>query len=1269
MKARHSIFTKLVIFTSVLLWFSCSNGLTKDEVIQKTETGKSYIKITANVNDSSRQATITPDPQVGDLSNFVLKGGLNGASETQLHSTAFATYTDLTANEFELDAGSWTFTLTAELDGQEFSGVSGTIAISGSTVTPIEFTLSPTQTNGGLNITIPFEGNADSVQVKLTDPSGTTVKFNQTYTATGTTYKILTDASSQKYVSLIWDITDTVNTLASGTYLITCDFYADGVTPPLMTMTSYVRVAGGITTTATVNKIYLNDVYEIEYHYMVNGTEVTGSPGNLPTGISLKNTTDTLTNKYSRLSGEITLPVMKMTDYVFAGWYDSTLNTLTDTIPANSHGTKTVYACLTNKIFVDTNGQGKGFASEEDSAANSITKAAETISGIDSAYGNSKIAWTIEVNGSSEALHNLSGSGLSSIANSITITGRTDNSTDVLSGEGENGTVLTIDTTVPVTIQNLEITSGQGTTASTINSAWPSDKKYGGGLLIKQGTVTLGDGALIQNNTADKGGGVCVVGSAVLKITGSAGIPAGTSNSNDVYFTTQSNVIKIAGAINPPLDCSNGVVAKYTLDSPAENLTMLSETGSEGWVGDYFANFGIVPNSDDASDAYFINPDGKTENGFLITKDNYSDVLNGITSASSTLKVKVLFAGGVGTDEWLLTYIKGKLNNMPCLVKLDFSYATGLVRVRDQAFNDCAKLYSVKLPVGVTYVGTRAFSGCTSLVSIDIPSCDDELEFGTWVFDGDTALASFVIPKNIKAFTLRLFYQCSNLKTITFEDGFSLDNLGTTSEFAFAECGVESIEIPASVKTIGQKAFESCTSLKTVTFATGSQIENIMAEAFKSCDIRSLVLPAHEQPISLGAWAFGYNANLETVTFNGNITFGTYVFQGCTKLESIDLSDVPEIADYAFYCASIKTITFASDTIIGKQAFYNCPISALDLTNVKEIGEKAFYQSSNNNVTATSLTIPKSLEKIGAGTFSGWNKLTSIDFKHKLWKLSGGTEPFDLSAETESQIIQYLLSGSYALSNVSKGWEKFQYGDKDAPTAVYDIVFKDGSATAYTDDLTLDSIHQGAAIAVIFYIGTDCSNDDSERMLGLGFKQSGIKEFAGTGSSSSDYSVIKCEPNNNTYPKTVSGSSNDRDGRDNFSVLKEIMTSCTSFPAFEYADTYGTSILSLPDTSPYATGWYLPTTAEFAQIAPYNDSERTHMLKLQAIITACGGSLVLDTSSAGVFMTSSTAKKSGGSTNCYAFFTRTGTTTYGTVSGVGFTHNSECAVAIRQFNE
>ena len=126
--------------------------------------------------------------------------------------------------------------------------------------------------------------------------------------------------------------------------------------------------------------------------------------------------------------------------------------------------------------------------------------------------------------------------------------------------------------------------------------------KYGGGLLVKQGTVSLGDGALIKENTSDKGGGVCVVGSAVLNMSGTACIPPGSSNTNDVYFTNQSKYINISGEITPP---SDGIVAKYKLDSLSEGLTMLSGTDSN-YVKTYFMNFGIIPNATGSVNAYFI---------------------------------------------------------------------------------------------------------------------------------------------------------------------------------------------------------------------------------------------------------------------------------------------------------------------------------------------------------------------------------------------------------------------------------------------------------------------------------------------------------------------------------------------------------------------------------------------------------------------------------------------------------------------------------------
>ena len=52
--------------------------------------------------------------------------------------------------------------------------------------------------------------------------------------------------------------------------------------------------------------------------------------------------------------------------------------------------------------------------------------------------------------------------------------------------------------------------------------------------------------------------------------------------------------------------------------------------------------------------------------------------------------------------------------------------------------------------------------------------------------------------------------------------------------------------------------------------------------------------------------------------------------------------------------------------------------------------------------------------------------------------------------------------------------------------AVGDIVFSDGSATPYSEDLSLTDEQKSKAIAVIFYVGTECSNDSKSRTLGVG---------------------------------------------------------------------------------------------------------------------------------------------------------------------------------------
>ena len=113
--------------------------------------------------------------------------------------------------------------------------------------------------------------------------------------------------------------------------------------------------------------------------------------------------------------------------------------------------------------------------------------------------------YTIYVNGTLTGMQSLGGN-LNGKAAKITLCGLNGNSTDILDGNN-SGTVLTINTTVPVTIKNLKISGGNATN--------------GGGIYCSAGSdVTLDNGAKVAGNIAqEKGGGVYVDGKVISNDT------------------------------------------------------------------------------------------------------------------------------------------------------------------------------------------------------------------------------------------------------------------------------------------------------------------------------------------------------------------------------------------------------------------------------------------------------------------------------------------------------------------------------------------------------------------------------------------------------------------------------------------------------------------------------------------------------------------------------------------------------------------------------
>lgn len=201
------------------------------------------------------------------------------------------------------------------------------------------------------------------------------------------------------------------------------------------------------------------------------------------------------------------------------------------------------------------------------------------------------------------------------------------------------------------------------------------------------------------------------------------------------------------------------------------------------------------------------------------------------------------------------------------------------------------------------------------------------------------------------------------------------------------------------------------------------------------------------------------------------------------------------------------------------------------------------------------------------------------------WKLSqkdGNT--FSVGGVPES----YSISDARGFRVLKNGY----IGDK-APSAakeVGDIVFSDGSATPYTPGLQLTDAQKANAVAIIYYKGTDCSNDGRERTLGLGLNP----KLTGT-----YWCMTVAKANNQKIPGiavSIEGSvgqlrfPEDKEGKDNLEAIGQYLiendidndtTVFQKYPAFEYAKNYKNKTDNL---GIYEEGWYLGSATEMFNI-------------------------------------------------------------------------------------
>ncbi len=411
--------------------------------------------------------------------------------------------------------------------------------------------------------------------------------------------------------------------------------------------------------------------------------------------------------------------------------------------------------------------------------------------------------------------------------------------------------------------------------------------------------------------------------------------------------------------------------------------------------------------------------------------------------------------------------------------------------------------------------------------------------------------------------------------------------------------------------------FSNCEKLTSIDL-TGFKTQDVtsMANMFYMCKgLTSLDVSGFDTSnVTNMTWFAGNSSNLETITFNehfvtSRVTNTSYMFSGCSSLTGLDVSgfDVSGVGDMSFMFSNCKLITeldvsgFVTSSATNLSNMFNQmeKIVTLDLSN---------FQTSNVTQSASMFGYCYLLETIYVSNefelTSGIS--SSAGMFNYCYKLVGGagTEYSDSNK-----------GGTYA--KVDGGTDSPGYftlkliGEKSAPDAVGDIVYTDGSATAYTSDLELTDKQKANAIALIFYIGADCNDEGvtTDRMLGAGFAFSEKLCWAIEGVNAYNKNITTIQA-----AAADTGVTGDKNGSDNLSQIADFLIANSStddtgtagnYPAFDYTKNYKSQTGSRVAGTDYEDNWYLPSIAELLKLCEAKST-------FNAVSVNCGGSTYSD---------------------------------------------------------
>ena len=414
---------------------------------------------------------------------------------------------------------------------------------------------------------------------------------------------------------------------------------------------------------------------------------------------------------------------------------------------------------------------------------------------------------------------------------------------------------------------------------------------------------------------------------------------------------------------------------------------------------------------------------------------NYEDGV--LTSVTDEFRANgTSYKPGFNSTNYNITAInEGVFRNCKKLREVDLSDHINLKTISQEAFFGCDNLEIVKLPAGITDIGSQAF-GNTKWLKDRIKEASQKIVFDqadrkiTYEMTGLVIVDGIVIDGHSATGTM----------TTTFTDitkePIVVNNILLLDKYKVAPADTNYLDITK----ISRNAFSY--NQKITQVELGDKIADIPYRAFSSCPkLATISIPGVK---TIGNYAFENSTSLFEVN-NINVDFvsiGLGAFRGCTSLRNIDISEV------------YSSTHFFS---IGNQAFMNC--TNLDLVR-----------------------LPRNLNTIGVSAYMGCTSLRRVYFdqnavnvtlKQSVFKDCTRMRIVDL-AKAVTNVPNYTFANCIRLDPDAP--ENLVDPERYSGSGIY-AFNKDNVTIGAAGNSTVTAIYTGAAPADIYDVETSPNLD------------------------------------------------------------------------------------------------------------------------------------------------------------------------------------------------